>query len=53
MKDIKKAQRMLWLFGIFKIPMIGYVRPKILEFNDQRMVVKIKLRRRTKNHLNS
>lgn len=53
MKDIKKAQRMLWLFGIFKIPMIGFVRPKILEFTDKRMVVKIKLRRRTKNHLNS
>lgn len=53
MKDISKAQRMLWLFGIFKIPMIGYVNPKIVEFTNTRMVVRIKLRRRTKNHLNS
>ncbi len=53
MNDIRKAQRMLWLFGIFKIPMIGYVNPKIIEFTKTRMVVKVKLRRRTKNHLNS
>ena len=53
MKDIKRAKRMLWLFGIFKIPLIGYVNPKLIELTDERMVVKIKLRRRTRNHLGS
>ena len=53
MDDLRKAKRMLWLFGIFKIPLIGYVNPKLLELTDQRMVVKIKLRRRTRNHLGS
>ena len=53
MSEIKKARRMLWLFGIFKIPLIGYVSPKIILLNDTQMVVKIKLRRRTKNHLGS
>lgn len=53
MNNLKKANRMLWLFGIFKIPLIGYVNPKILEFTPNRMVVRIKLRRRTKNHLGS
>ncbi len=53
MKDLKKAQRMLWLFGLFKIPLIGFVKPKLLELNDKRMVVKIRLRRKTKNHLGS
>ncbi|MFT6802469.1 MAG: acyl-coenzyme A thioesterase PaaI-like protein [Salibacteraceae bacterium] len=53
MNEITKAKRMLWLFGIFKIPLIGYVNPKIIEFTDTRMVIRIKLRRRTRNHLGS
>ncbi|MDH5475847.1 MAG: DUF4442 domain-containing protein [Cyclobacteriaceae bacterium] len=53
MRELKKAKRMLWLFGIFKIPLIGYVRPQLLELSDKRMVIKIPLRRRTKNHLGS
>ena len=53
MNDLKKAKRMLWLFGVFKIPLIGFVKPQLLELSNKRMVVKIRLRRRTKNHLNS
>lgn len=53
MNKLKKANRMLWLFGFFKIPLIGYVNPKVIEFTDTRMVVRIKLRRRTRNHLGS
>lgn len=43
----------LFLLGFFKIPMIWYVKPRLLELNEERVVAKIKLRRRTKNHLNS
>jgi acyl-coenzyme A thioesterase PaaI-like protein len=53
MSELSKAKRMLWLFGFFKIPLIGYVRPRLLQVDDKRMVVKIPLRRRTKNHLGS
>ncbi len=53
MSELSKAKRMLWLFGFFKIPLIGYVRPRLLEIDAKRMVVKIPLRRRTKNHLGS
>lgn len=53
MKELRKANRLLWLFGMFKIPLIGFVRPRILEFDANRMVIKIKLRRRTRNHLGS
>ena len=53
MSELSKARRMLWLFGFFKIPLIGYVRPRLLQVDDKRMVVKIPLRRRTKNHLGS
>ena len=51
--NLKKYGMMLRLMGIFKIPMIGYVRPRLIEINDTEVVVKIRLRRRTKNHLKS
>lgn len=44
---------MLFLMGIFKIPLIGFVRPKLLSIDKDTVRVSIKLRRRTKNHLNS
>ena len=53
MSELKKANRRLWLFGLIKIPLIGFVRPRLIELSDTKMVVKIPLRRRTKNHLNS
>lgn len=51
--SLNKMRRMLWLMGIVKIPMIAYVSPKLLELDDNVAQVRIKLRRRTKNHLNS
>lgn len=53
MSDLKKAKRMLWQFGLFKIPLIGFVRPRIIELTDKTLIVRIKLRRRTRNHLGS
>ncbi len=44
---------MLRLMGIFKIPMIGYVKPRLIQMTDRDVLVRIKLRRRTKNHLKS
>jgi len=43
----------LWAFGWIKVPMIAWVRPKVIELYDQRSVIKISLSRRTKNHLHS
>lgn len=40
-------------FGRLKVPLLGYVRPRVLEANDDRMAMVIPLNRRTKNHLNS
>ena len=51
--DLKKIQRKLFLLGIFKIPMIGFVKPRLVHIDDKSVKVKIRLRRRTKNHLNS
>ncbi|MDX2359827.1 MAG: DUF4442 domain-containing protein [Crocinitomicaceae bacterium] len=43
----------LFLLGVFKIPIIGFVRPKLLHIDDTSVEVLIRFRRRTKNHLNS
>lgn len=53
MRSLMKMNLFLKLFGLRKVPMIAYVKPKIVECDADRVVVKIKLSRRTKNHLNS
>jgi acyl-coenzyme A thioesterase PaaI-like protein len=39
--------------GIFKIPLLFFLSPSVLELNDYRCVVKIPLNYRSKNHLRS
>ncbi len=51
--DLYKANIYLSWFGFFKVPLIWLCRPKLITLNDQRVEVKIPLKRRTKNHLNS
>jgi acyl-coenzyme A thioesterase PaaI-like protein len=43
----------LWLFGFVKIPMLFYLRPIVLKKDDESIVIKIKHKRRSKNHLGS
>ncbi|HRO75873.1 MAG TPA: DUF4442 domain-containing protein [Crocinitomicaceae bacterium] len=52
-KLYKKLKWKLWLLGRFKIPMLGSLRPKLLFIDDEVVYLKIKLKRRSKNHLNS
>ena len=53
MKNLKQANRYLKLFGLFKVPLIFYCRPKVLHIDENEVTVMIPLRRRTKNHLKS
>jgi len=50
---LSSANRYLLIFGLNKIPLIFYVRPKIVELDDNRILLKIPLRRRNRNHLKS
>ena len=43
----------LLLFGLRRIPLIFFCRPKVISLSDHSLEVKIKLNRRTKNHFNS
>jgi acyl-coenzyme A thioesterase PaaI-like protein len=51
--SLRKMRWMLFLLGIMKIPMIRFVRPKLIVLNDEEAAIRIKLRRRTRNHLKS
>jgi len=52
MTEIVKINWLLWTFGLVKIPLLFQCRPKILSLNSEQCVVKIPLRRATKNHEN-
>lgn len=51
--SLKKMQRSLWMFGLFKIPMIAFCRPKIVIWNENEIVLCIKNSRLTNNHFKS
>ena len=43
----------MWYFGSFKVPLIGYLNPRLITLTDQEIVIKLPLTRRSKNHLHS
>jgi len=51
--SLSKIRWNLFLLGFLKIPMLFFVRPKLILIDSTDVQVRIKLRRRTKNHLNS
>jgi acyl-coenzyme A thioesterase PaaI-like protein len=48
-----RASILLRLFGLTKIPLLFYVGVSVAELTPERMVIRIPLRRRTRNHLGS
>lgn len=50
---IQKANLKFKLVGLFKIRMLGFVNAKLLEYSENKTVVKIPLNRKTRNHLGS
>lgn len=48
-----KSTMMIRAFGLIKVPMIFYCCPKVISISNSRVEIKVPLRRRTKNHLNS
>lgn len=55
MKEVSltKMRWKLFLLGFLKIPMIYFVRPKLVSCNEEVMHIRIPINRRTKNHLKS
>lgn len=46
--SLRKMRWMLFLLGLVKIPIVGFVRPRLISIDDETVRVRIKLRRRTK-----
>ena len=53
LSDRLKANYYLVAFSIAKIPLLWFCRPRIVNITSTSIEIKIPLRRRTKNHLNS
>jgi acyl-coenzyme A thioesterase PaaI-like protein len=43
----------LWKFSHFQVPMIGYLKPKLIKLTDDEVIIRIPLNRRSRNHLHS
>lgn len=50
---MRQARWKLFLFGLFKIPVIGYCRPKLVALSRDEVNIRIGLRRKTRNHVGS
>ncbi len=48
-----RANLMLRAFGVVKIPLLGFVSPRITHIDNRTVVVRIPLNWRTRNHLGS
>lgn len=52
MSFLTRFKLFMWYFGYFKVPMIGYLKPRLINLTEQELVIKLPLTRRNKNHLN-
>ena len=50
---LKKYRKLVWKLGFFKIRLLFFVRPQLEKLTDETVVLRVKLNKRTKNHLNS
>ena len=53
MSLLQRFKFFLWYFSHFKVPMISYVKPRLIELDDRRIVLCLPLKRRNRNHLHS
>lgn len=53
MKALTRFKFFMWSFGRFRVPLIGHLKPQLITLTDQKIVIKLKLNRRSKNNLHS
>jgi len=53
MRTLWKQTLAVRYFGLTKIPLIFFVRPRVLQLDGTQCIISIPLRRRTRNHLGS
>ena len=52
-KERFKHNLFIWFFGLTKVRLILFCRPKIVDINDDEVILCIPLNRQTRNHVNS
>lgn len=52
-KTLWRETLALWAFTFFKIPLIAWLRPRVIELTETRSVIMMRLRHRSRNHLRS
>lgn len=53
MSPMLRFKLFFWYFCHFKVAMIGYLRPRIITLNEETIVIRLPLNRRSRNHLHS
>ncbi|HAT7073920.1 TPA: hypothetical protein JAN90_14375 [Legionella pneumophila] len=53
MSPLTQFKFFLWFFSHFKVALIGYLKPKLIQLTDNEIVVRVPLTRRSRNHLHS
>ena len=53
MSPLRRYRFFLWYFGWFKIRMIAFLRPRLIELDEEKICLRIGLNRRSRNHLHS
>ncbi|HAT2067406.1 TPA: hypothetical protein ACG2L8_002394 [Legionella pneumophila] len=53
MSPLTQFKFFLWFFSHFKVVLIGYLKPKLIQLTDNEIVVRLPLTRRSRNHLHS
>lgn len=53
MSILTRFRVFIWYFGCFKVPLIGYLRPRLIALTKQQVIIALRLTRRSKNHLHS
>jgi acyl-coenzyme A thioesterase PaaI-like protein len=48
-----KANLLVRWFGFWNVPLLYYCKPRVISIDQKRVEIKIRLRRKTKNHLKS
>jgi hypothetical protein len=53
MDALTRFKFVLWLFGHFKVRLIGYLRPRLIKLDDTEIIICLPLNKRSRNHLHS
>lgn len=53
MSQMFRFKLFFWYFCHFKVALIGYLKPRLVKLDEKEIVIRLPLRRRSRNHLNS